>query len=178
MLVIKGRIRQKWTVFTSSNCEATVEVVNKGPETCVEAERNPVRSDKSDQWNKNDQGRVEPVNVLVPVGPRHGEIGDVNFVLVDFDLGFGVASERDVVFRAVGEGGGVLCGGSWCRHGGGVASVLEDERLPIGNGCDGVVDETIPALSTSAREGVGGRTKCDGLGHERPLLRVERRVEE
>lgn len=142
-------------VFTSSNCKTTVEVVHKGPETSVEAQRNPVRSDKSNQWNKNDQGRVEPVNVLVPVGPCHREIGDVDFILVEFDLGFGVTSEWNVVLRAVGEGGGFHWGGSWRRHGGGIASVFGDERLPIDNGCEGVVDETIPALSTSARGGLG-----------------------
>lgn len=109
---------QRGRELTSSNCQATVEVVDESPDGCVEMERNPVGRDEPDHGNQDDQGAVKPVHVLWPVGPGHGKLGDVHFALVLLDLGNGVASEWDVVGGAVGKGRGLLGGGRYRRHGG------------------------------------------------------------
>ena len=90
-----------------------MDVVEDSPESSLKLERNPVGGDEAHQRNKHNKCCVEPVDVLRPVTPSHGSVGDVR--LVDVLLG-AAGSERDIVLGAIREWRGILaCSGS-CRH--------------------------------------------------------------
>lgn len=100
-------------MVTSSDAETSVDVVEDSPESSLKLERNPVGGDEAHQRNKHNKCCVEPVDVLGPVAPSHGSVGDVR--LVDVLLG-AAGSERDIVLGAIREWRGILaCSGS-CRH--------------------------------------------------------------
>lgn len=86
-----------------------MDVVEDGPESGIEAERNPVGGDEPDKGNDDDEGGVEPVDVLVKAAPGHGRVGNVHLGLGSLDLGTSVASKGHIVLRAIGKGGGSLC---------------------------------------------------------------------
>lgn len=90
-----------------------MDIVKDGPESGLELKRNPVGGDEAHQGNKNNKCCVEPVDVLGPVAPGHGSIGDVR--LVGVLLG-GAGSERDIVLGAIREWRGILARSSSCRH--------------------------------------------------------------
>lgn len=90
-----------------------MDVVEDSPESSLKLERNPVGGDEAHQRNKHNKCCVEPVDVLRPVAPSHGSVGDVR--LVGVLLG-AAGSERDIVLGAIREWRGILaCSGS-CRH--------------------------------------------------------------
>jgi len=100
-------------VVTSSDTETSVDVVEDGPESSLKLKRDPVGGDEAHQGNKNNKCCVEPVDVLGPVAPSHGSIGDVR--LVDVLLG-AAGSKRDIVLGAIREWRGILARSSSCRH--------------------------------------------------------------
>jgi hypothetical protein len=103
-----GRVRPH-TMVTGSDTETSVEVVKACPEGSVELERNPVGGDEADDGNDDDECGVEPIDMLVPVGPGYREVGNVRLVaLQGVDLGGRLASKRNIVFGAIREGGGSL----------------------------------------------------------------------
>lgn len=59
------------TMVSGSDSETTVEVVGEGPDDRLELERSREGVDEAHQRNEEDEGDVEPVNVLVPVAQRH-----------------------------------------------------------------------------------------------------------
>jgi hypothetical protein len=101
-----GRVRPH-TMVTGSDTETSVEVVKACPEGSVELERNPVGGDEADDRDDDDEGGVEPVDMLGPVLPCHGHIRDVR--LLNVKLGR-VRSQRHIVSGAVGEGLSLLGG--------------------------------------------------------------------
>lgn len=62
------------TMVASSDAETGVEVVDDSEDGRVEAKRNPVGGDEASQGDEDDEDGVEPVDVLVPVGPGHGQL--------------------------------------------------------------------------------------------------------
>ena len=68
-----GRVSPQ-TMVAGSDTEASVEVVDDGEDGRVEAKRNPVGGDEASQGDEDDEDGVEPVDVLVPVGPGHGQL--------------------------------------------------------------------------------------------------------
>jgi hypothetical protein len=100
-------------VVTSSDAETGVDVVEDSPESSLELERDPVGGDEAHQRNKHNKCCVEPVDVLGPVAPSHGSVGDVR--LVDVLLG-SAGSKRDIVLGAIREWRGILARSSSCRH--------------------------------------------------------------
>lgn len=103
-----------WTVgLTSSDAQTCVEVVHNGKDGGIEAEGNPVGRDEANHGNDDDEGGIEPVDVLVPVGPGHRGVGDVHLGGI-----MAVASaKRLVIGGAIGEGGrSLLLRGSRRRH--------------------------------------------------------------
>jgi hypothetical protein len=100
-------------VVASSDAETSVDVVEDSPESSLKLERNPVGGDEAYQGNEDNQRGVEPVDVLRPIAPGHGSIGNM-------DLGsilLGTASaERNIVLGAIREWLGILARSSSCRH--------------------------------------------------------------
>lgn len=77
-------------------------------------QRDPVGRDEAGQRDEDDEDGVEPVDVLVPVAPGHGLVGDMDLLGVVL----GAGSQRHIVGCAVWEGGRRgLCGrGRWLGH--------------------------------------------------------------
>lgn len=100
-------------MVTSSDAETSVNVVEDSPESSLELERNPVGGDESGQGNEDNQRGVEPVDVLRPVAPGHGSIGNMD--LVGILLGT-ASAERNIVLGAIREWLGILARSSSCRH--------------------------------------------------------------
>lgn len=59
------------------NAQTGPVVVDDGPDGGLQLQRRPVGRDEAAQGNEDDEGDIEPVDVLVPVGPRDGQVGDV-----------------------------------------------------------------------------------------------------
>lgn len=59
-----------------------MEVVDHGKDGGLEAERNPIRADETTHGNEDDQGDVEPVDMLPPVAPGNGLCGDVRLLII------------------------------------------------------------------------------------------------
>ena len=95
--------RELVSQLTSSNSETAVEVVDESEDGSVELERHPVRGDEASHGNEDDEGRVEPVDMLVPVGPSHGQLGNVRLLRAALLLNAG-SPQRLVICRAIGEG--------------------------------------------------------------------------
>lgn len=107
------------TVVSRSDSETGCEVVGDGPDGGRQTERSPPSSDKTDHRDADNQGDVEPVDVLVPILLGHGHVGDVRpkRVLVRFSTraNWGCRSLLGVVVLVtVGFRG--LCHGRWLRH--------------------------------------------------------------
>ena len=62
---------------TCSDTEPGHEVVQNGPDGRLPVQRRPESHDAAHHGKKDDEGDVEPVDVLVPVGPGQGSLGDV-----------------------------------------------------------------------------------------------------
>jgi len=60
-----------------TDAETGPKVVQDGKDGRLELQVDPVRRDQADQGDKDDEGGVEPVDVLVPVADRDGLLGDV-----------------------------------------------------------------------------------------------------
>ena len=93
--------RQK---LTSSDSKTGVEVVDDGEDEGLEVERHPVGGDEAEKRHEHDEGGVEPVDMLVPVGPGHGGVGDVNLLGVDLLAG----AQRLVLRGAIRESRGLV----------------------------------------------------------------------
>lgn len=92
--------------LTCCDAETSVEVVDDGKDGRVHAKGNPVARSETNQRNDDDEDCVKPVDVLVPVGPSHGQFGNVNLGGIKFAL----AAKRHVVGGAIREGLGLLDG--------------------------------------------------------------------
>lgn len=79
-------------VVPGGDTETREVVVGKRPNGGLCVKRSKGREENANEGNNNDNGRVDPVNVIVPVGERERLVRDV-------DLG---------LFRAVGVGGGAV----------------------------------------------------------------------
>ena len=64
-------------MVTSSDAETSEEVVENSEDGGLGVERNPVRRNQTREGNEDDEGRIEPVHVLVPVLGRDGLVGDI-----------------------------------------------------------------------------------------------------
>lgn len=65
------------TMVTSSDAKTSEEVVENSEDGGLGVERNPVRRNQTGKRNEDDEGRIEPVHVLVPVLGRDGLVGDI-----------------------------------------------------------------------------------------------------
>lgn len=73
---------------TSSNSKTGHEIVRDGPNCSLQLQRSPVGCNEAVNWNSNDEGNIQPVDMLVEVGSGDGFIGDVCF------LGFELSRAR------------------------------------------------------------------------------------
>ena len=85
------------TVIASCYAETREEVIYEGEEGSLPLQVNEERRHQSDDWDEDDEGYVEPVDMFVPISPRDLGVCDVCF-------------SRIVVFVSVGFGG-LCCGG-------------------------------------------------------------------
>jgi len=69
-------------VVTSCDTQTGHKVVEDGPDGSLPLERRIVGLDHSVDGNENDEDDIEPVDVLVPVRPSHGHLGDVRLLAV------------------------------------------------------------------------------------------------
>lgn len=65
------------SVVASGDTKTSVEVVDDSPDCGLPLEGSPVSLNTAESWDTEDQEDIEPVDVLVPVRPRHGLICDV-----------------------------------------------------------------------------------------------------
>ena len=65
------------SVIAGGDTEASGEVVQYSPEGRLPFEWCPQRSNASDDRNADDEEDIEPIDVLVPVLPRHWRLRDV-----------------------------------------------------------------------------------------------------
>lgn len=63
--------------LTSCDTETGVEVVDDSKQGRLPLQLHPVCGDEADHGHNDDEGGVEPVDVLVPVAPGDGLVGDV-----------------------------------------------------------------------------------------------------
>lgn len=84
-------------------------------------QRHPVGGDKAGQRDEDDEDGVEPVDVLVPVAPGHGQVGNVHLL----GIVLGAGPQRHIVGCAIWES----CRLDLCGRGCGFGHV---ERRPFG----------------------------------------------
>lgn len=70
------------SVVAGCDTKASHEVVCKCPYGCLEMERRPVRCNHPVDWKTNNEGNIEPVDVLVPIGLGDGRLGDVRLLWI------------------------------------------------------------------------------------------------
>lgn len=124
------------TMVTSGDTEASVEVVDEGPDSRLEGQRHPVGGhtgrkcqsiffsfslrvvvgawySQAQHGNEENERDIEPVDVLVPVLQRNGLVGDVRLLGVEIGFPNGL-----IVGRSVRKGRSRLHRlGGWRRHG-------------------------------------------------------------
>ena len=71
-------------MVTSCDAEASEEVVYNCPQSSLPLERCESSSDAANQGDAANEGDIEPVDVLVPILPGHGGVGDVRLVWIVF----------------------------------------------------------------------------------------------
>lgn len=96
------------TVVAGRDAETSVEVVDDGEDGRVEVKRDKVGSDEAGDGQEHNKSGVEPVDLLVPVRPGHGQLRDVHLGRVVLGSG----THGLVVGSAVPETGGIAsrCG--------------------------------------------------------------------
>lgn len=108
-------------MVASCDAHASVEVVDDGEDGGGELQRHPVGGDEAGQRDEDDEDGVEPVDVLVPVAPGHGQVGNVHLL----GIVLGVRPQRHIVGCAIWE----RCRLDLCGRGCGFGHV---ERRPFG----------------------------------------------
>lgn len=93
-------------MLTSCDAETGVEVVENGESERLHSEWYPVRANEAEHGHANDKECVEPVDMLVPVAPCDGELGDVWLPRVELLVG---VSKGNVVGGTIGEGLSLHC---------------------------------------------------------------------
>ena len=76
-------------MISRGDTEAGGEVVGNGPDGGLELERNPVGLYAAIERNANNEGYIEPIDVLVPVCTGHGCLCDVWLLRVIFGVSIG-----------------------------------------------------------------------------------------
>lgn len=69
-------------MVAGSDTKTGREIVGNGPDGGRKTERRPVGSDEASNRNTDNEGDVEPVDVLVPILSRDREISDVRLARV------------------------------------------------------------------------------------------------
>ena len=64
-------------MVTCGDAETSGIIIENGEDSGLEVERSPDGLDQSVKRDEDNEGDVKPVDVLVPVFPRHGYLGDV-----------------------------------------------------------------------------------------------------
>jgi len=78
------------SVITSCDTQPGHKVVKDSPDGSLPLERCVVGLDHSIDGNENDKNDIEPVDVLIPILPRHGQLGDVRLLAVHLLAATGV----------------------------------------------------------------------------------------
>lgn len=78
------------SMVTGSNAETGAEVVDDGKQRRLPFQWCPEGVDETSNGHTDNQGDVQPVDVLVPVLPRHGSLGDVRLFRVVFRVSVGL----------------------------------------------------------------------------------------
>lgn len=68
---------REWTEPTSCDAQSGCKVVQYGKDECLQLQRHPPRLDHAVHRYANDENDIHPVDMLVPVGPGYGSLGDV-----------------------------------------------------------------------------------------------------
>lgn len=66
--------------------ETSHEIIGNRPESGLELERHPKSLDAAINRYADDEGDIQPVDMLVPVRSGHGSFGDVRFLGVIFGV--------------------------------------------------------------------------------------------
>lgn len=72
------------SMVAGGNTETSEKVVDDCPDGSLPAERCEASSNATRQRDATNEGEIEPIDVLVPVTPGHGGVGDVRLVWVVF----------------------------------------------------------------------------------------------
>ena len=96
---------------TCCDTETSEEVIPGGPDSSLELQGNPERLDDAQKGDSKDEGDIQPIDMLVPVGTGDGSIGDMDL--------FGVANPRAGSICRLGRHDG----SAWLRTMSGVVEV-------------------------------------------------------
>ena len=77
-------------MISRCDAEAGCEVIGNSPDGRLELERYPKGLYAAAEWNADDEGNIQPVDVLVPVCTGHGRFGNVwlLWVILGVSIGF------------------------------------------------------------------------------------------
>lgn len=92
-----SKSQQNPGALTGCDAKTAVNIVHESEDGGIKMDLHPVGRDEAHEGNKNDEGCVEPVDVLVPVRPGHGRIGDVDLL----GIMLGTRPKRDVIGGAI-----------------------------------------------------------------------------
>lgn len=99
-------------LLTSCDPQAGHEVVDHRPDGSLEVQRHPESLDTASQRDSQDQGDVEPVDVLIPVGEGHLGICDMRLLVLlllrSLSLSLSLSLSR-LDSRQTGVSHGVVC---------------------------------------------------------------------
>ena len=112
-------------LLTSCDAHTSVEVVDNGKDCGVEVERHPVGRDEAHDGNNDNECSVQPVDMLVPVGPCNWSVCDMNLL----GLGLALCTKRLVVGRAIREDLSLCELGGGSRHRRGGETTLPEIRI-------------------------------------------------
>ena len=77
------------SVISSCDSQTGGEVIQNGKDGCLQVQRRPPGLDAAVYGNANDEGDIEPVDVLVPIRLGHGRLCDVWLLGVIFRASVG-----------------------------------------------------------------------------------------
>ena len=77
------------SVVATGDAEAGEEVVDDGKEGGLPLDGGEAGTDEAHDGNEDDEGDIEPVDMLVPIPPGHGRVGDVrsSWIIVSVSVG-------------------------------------------------------------------------------------------
>lgn len=72
----------EWSVPTCCYAQSGVEVVYEGENGCVAMKRMEIGCYEAKRGNDDDEKATQPIDMPMPISPRHGRLGDMKLSLV------------------------------------------------------------------------------------------------